>query len=463
MNTKQISHLYHRACFGIGKYGLKKLKRKSKKATVNSLFEDSITFTPLKVNTEEIDVITSMTRRELRKKFDYEKLAEFRKKSQQKVKELNIAWINRLQEDASFREKMTLFWANVFVCRDNNNIFFIQRYNNTLRQHALGNLGEFVKAIAKEASMSRYLNNDQNKKKSPNENFARELMELFTLGVGNYTEKDIKEAARAFTGWSYLPNGDFKLIKFLHDNGEKTFLGQTGNFNGDDIIDIILQQKQCARFICSKIYTYFVNPKINYNHLEEITEVFYKDYSIENVMRYLFNSDWFYDDENIGVKIKSPMELIVGMHQIVPIKFTKTKQLRYFQKMTGQMLLFPDNVSGWKGNTSWIDSNTLMFRMRLASIMLNNAIIKIDEKQGSENKNESFYTKVREKSKVIKTVANWEKFQQEYKNVTPQELKEIIIQPKIDKDTATYLAKLKITSNREFCIQLMSTPEYQLC
>ena len=463
MNTKHTSHLYHRACFGIGKSGLKKLKRKSKKTIVDALFKENASFISLEVNTEELDIIKTMPKRAIRQKFGYEKAMQFRRKSQQKVKELNLVWVNRLQEHASLREKMTLFWANVFVCRDNNNIFFIQRYNNTLRKHAVGNLGDFLKAIARETSMSKYLNNNQNKKRSPNENFARELMELFTLGVGNYSEKDIKEAARAFTGWSFLPNGDFKLKKNLHDEGEKTFFGQTGNFNGDDIIDIILQQKQCARFICSKIYTYFVNSKIDNNHLDEITNVFFKDYNIENVMRYIFNADWFYDNENIGVKIKSPMELIVGMHQIVPIKFTKKKQLRYFQKMTGQVLLFPDNVSGWKGNTSWIDSNTLMFRMRLASILLNNAVIKIDEKENSNSENENFFNKYRNGNKFAKTIPNWEKFEKEYNNVSPEELQEIIIQPKIDKDTAAYLSKLKVTSNREFCIQLMSIPEYQLC
>ena len=139
---------------------------------------------------------------------------KLRQKGWQKVKDLNHAWIDRLSEPTSIlREKMTLFWANIFVCRDNN-IFHIQHYNNTLRKHALGDFRNFVKAIAKEASMSKYLNNRQNVKESPNENFARELMELFTLGVGNYKEKDIKESARAFSGWSFKNNGDFFLAEW---------------------------------------------------------------------------------------------------------------------------------------------------------------------------------------------------------------------------------------------------------
>lgn len=463
MKQQHISHLYHRASFGIGKSKLDTIKNKTKKSIIHSIFTESNTFTPLKIDTKEIDFLNQMSGRELRKKYGFAKLSEFRKISREKVRKLNIAWIKRLQESNTLREKMTLFWANVFVCRDNNNIFFIQQYNNTLRKYALGNLGDFIKAISREAAMSKYLNNNQNKKNSPNENFARELMELFTLGIGNYTEKDIKEAARAFTGWSYTSDGNFKLIKFLHDEREKTFFGQTGNFNGDDIIDIILQQKQCARFICSKIYAYFVNPQINKTHLEEITNVFYKDYDIENVMFHIFKSDWFYDEVNIGKKIKSPIELIIGMHNIVPIQFTKQRQLLYFQKMTGQMLLYPDNVSGWKGNTSWIDSNTLMFRMRLPSIILNNAVIKIDEKENSANEFDIFYKNTRNRNQLENSIANWNKFEEEYKNTSTEELISILIQPKIDKDTANYLAKLKVTSMREFCIQLMSIPEYQLC
>lgn len=463
MKQHHISHLYHRAIFGIGKSKLETIKKKSKKDIINLIFKESSHFKPLRINTKEIDFLIQMSGRELRKKIGFEKLSEFRKIGRKKVKELNIAWINRLQASSSLREKMTLFWANIFVCRDNNNIFFIQQYNNTLRKYALGNLRDFVKAIAKEAAMSKYLNNNKNKKNSPNENFARELMELFTLGVGNYTEKDIKEAARAFTGWSFSSNGNFKLIRFLHDEGEKTFFGQTGNFNGDDIIDIILEQKQCARFICSKLYRYFVNPQIDKSRLEEITDVFYKNYDIENIMRYIFESDWFYEEANIGKKIKSPIELIIGVHHIIPIEFTKQKQLLYFQKMTGQMLLYPDNVSGWKGNTSWIDSNTLMFRMRFPSIVLNNAVIKIDEKTSSENEFDVFYEKTRNRNQKGNSIVNWKKFEEEYKNTSTEELTSILIQPRIDKDTANYLAKLKTTSTREFCIQLMSIPEYQLC
>lgn len=463
MKQKQIQHLYWRAGFGIGISELEKIQSKSKSKIVDSLFLASENYVPLELDLLDILPLKEKSKKTLKKELGEEKLNILQKKAQKKVKDLNFAWIERLNNSESIlREKMTLFWANVFVCRDNH-IFHIQQYNNALRKHALGDFRSFVKAISKQASMSKYLNNKQNVKRKPNENFGRELMELFTLGVGNYTETDIKESARAFTGWSFEKNGDFKLRKNQHDFGEKTFFGKTGNFDGDEIIDIILEQKQCARFICTKIYKYFVNPMVNNDRLEELTDLFYKDYNIKNLMLHIFNSRWFYKDENIGAKIKSPIELLVGIHKTVPVTFKKKKQLNYLQKMMGQVLLYPDNVSGWKGDKNWIDSNTLMFRMKLASLVLNNAVINLEEKGNFEDSFEEYYRKERNRNIYIKTTKNWDVFIENYGKLKPSELKEILIQPKLDKDTEAFLNDLIVTSNKDFCIQLMSIPEYQLC
>ncbi|MHB0755496.1 DUF1800 domain-containing protein [Polaribacter sp. M15] len=463
MKQKHIQHLYWRASFGIHISELKKLEKKTKKENISILFKDSKKYTPLELELGELLQYKNKSYKELKKEFTEFELQKLRNKLQKKVRALNHAWVDRLQSpNAMLREKMTLFWANVFVCRDNN-IFFIQQYNNTLRKHALGNFREFVKAVAKEPSMSKYLNNNQNVKAKPNENFARELMELFTLGVGNYSEQDIKESARAFTGWSFKKNGDFFLKKRQHDYAEKTFFGKTGNFNGDDIIDIILEQKQCARFICTKIYKYFINPTINKKRLEEITNIFYKDYNIGNVMQYIFASKWFYADENIGVKIKSPIELLVGLNKIIPVTFNKPQQLNYLQKMMGQVLLYPENVAGWKGGKSWIDSNTLMFRMKLPSLVLNNAIINLEEKGNFEDSFDKYYKNTKKWNKFIKTTKDWNAFEKQYGQVSAKELSKLLIVPPLDKDTNSYLQNLEVKSNRNFCVQLMSIPEYQLC
>ncbi|WP_026776014.1 DUF1800 family protein [Polaribacter sp. Hel_I_88] len=463
MKQKHIQHLYWRASFGIDVKQFESLKSTSKKKIVSKLITDSKEFKNLELDLSEFDSIKYKSYKELKDKFTEEELQKLTNKRNRKVRDLNYAWIYRLSEPKSLlREKMTLFWANVFVCRDND-VFFIQDYNNTLRKYALGDFRVFVKQIAKQPSMLKYLNNKQNKKRKPNENFARELMELFTLGVGNYTEQDIQESARAFTGWTHKKNGDFYLQKSQHDFDEKTFFGKTGNFDGDDIIDIILEQKQCARFICDKIYRYFINPKVDKKRLEEITNIFYKDYNISNLMEHIFTSKWFYNDENIGVKIKSPIELLVGIQKVVPVTFDKKQQLNYLQKMMGQTLLYPDNVAGWKGGKSWIDSNTLMFRMKLPSLLLSNAIINLEEKGEFEDSFEKYYKGEKQRNKYLKITKNWEFFDKQNQNLSSKELIDLLILSKLDKDTATFLENLEIKSNRNFCVQLMSIPEYQLC
>lgn len=463
MKQKHIQHLYWRASFGIDIKQIESLKSTSKLKVVSKLMADSTEFKNLELDLSEFDEIKYKTTKELKEKFTEEEIQKLKNKKNRKVRDLNYAWIDKLGESkALLREKMTLFWANVFVCRDNE-IFSIQKYNNTLRKNALGNFRVFVKEVAKEPSMLKYLNNKQNKKRKPNENFARELMELFTLGVGNYTEQDIKESARAFTGWNFMKNGDFILQKNQHDFEEKTFFGKTGNFDGDDIIDIILEQKQCARFICDKVYRYFINPKVDEKRLEEITNIFYKDYNISNLMEHIFTSKWFYDDENIGVKIKSPIELLVGIQKVVPVTFDKKQQLNYLQKMMGQTLFYPDNVAGWKGGKSWIDSNTLMFRMKLPSLLLSNAVINLEQKGEFEDSFEKYYKSEKKQNKYLKITKSWESFDEKNQHLKAKEMIDFLILSKLDKDTATFLENLEIKSNRNFCIQLMSIPEYQLC
>ena len=463
MKQRHIQHLYWRAGFGIGVKKIDQLKSKSKNEIIKDLFHDASKVNLLQLDLSEFDLIKNKSSKALKIEMGEEAYRKLRQKSQRKVRDLNYAWLERLTEPSSIlREKMTLFWSNVFVCRDNH-IFHIQHFNNTLRKNALGNFRVLVKTIAKEASMSKYLNNRQNRKKSPNENFARELMELFTLGIGNYTEQDIKEAARAFTGWSFKLNGDFVLREKQHDAGVKTFFDKSGYFGGDDIIDLILEKKQCARFICDKVYRYFVNPIVDQRHLDEITTIFFKDYDINNLMLYIFNAKWFYNDENIGVKIKSPVELLVGIRRVVPVTFTKKNQLNYLQKMMGQVLLYPENVSGWKGGKNWIDSNTLMFRMKLASLILNDAVINLEEKGAFEDSFNKYYNKEIKRNKYIKTIKNWDFFTKNHLNLKPNELRDLLIVSKLDKDTAVLLEELRVASNKDYCIQLMSIPEYQLC
>ncbi|SNR14049.1 DUF1800 domain-containing protein [Tenacibaculum jejuense] len=457
MKTNHILHLYHRIGFGLQPQEIKALQTKEKAEVIHDIFQASKKITPLYIDTSFADRLSSEDIKNKKRR------KELMKISRKKVKELNGIWIDRLNKPSEIlREKMTLFWANHFVCEDKN-ILHVLQYNNTLRKYALGDFRAFVKAISKEAAMLKYLNNKQNKKDSPNENFARELLELFTLGQGNYTETDIKEAARAFTGYNHDFKGNFKLRKRKHDYNEKTFLGETGNFFGDDIIDIVLSKKQCARFICKKIYSYFVNDKIDNDKIEELTTIFFTDYNIENLMKHILSSDWFYDETNIGTKIKSPIELIVGTHHIVPFTFQKEKQELLIQKLLGQILLSPPNVAGWKGGQNWIDSNTIVTRLRLASVLLNNAEITYSDKDDFKAVITDFKKRKRKRKTFIKTTTDWENFEKKYSNISNVELVDVLITAPISIGTKELLKQYYKLPKKEFCIQLLSLPEFQLC
>ena len=453
MEAKHIQHLYNRIGFGITPKQIATLLPLSKKEIIAQLFKTSQKTTPLtlKVDFSFEDIKDKSKRRELQKK------------SNQKLKEYNIAWIDRLFNPTELlREKMTLFWANHFVCSDNN-FLLVQQYNNLLRTNALGNFGVFVTKVAKAPAMLKYLNNKQNVKENPNENFARELMELFTLGQGNYSEKDIKESTRAFTGYSSDIKGEFRLRKKKHDYGEKEFMGEKGLFNGEAIIDIILQNKQCARFISEKIYRYFVNDRINKNHIDEMIAVFYPKYDIQELMQFLLLSNWFYANENIGVKIKSPIEFLAGINTIVPFAIENKKHVFLIQRLLGQTLLNPPNVAGWKGGRNWIDSNTILTRLRLPSVLLNNAEITYSDKGEFEDTINNFSAKKLRKKTFIPTKTKWLIFDENYKKTTRNDLTSTIISGTINSGTLTMLQNTKDVSKQDFCVQLVSLPEYQLC
>ena len=461
MNQREYIHLNWRAGFGAMPTLIAASKKLSKKNCVNELFDTSKKTEPIQIDLSDFGDFFDIPYNKLKKNLGEADSRKLRQKSQKKVRELNFIWLNKMaSSEQVFREKMTLFWANIFVCKDTH-ILHALKFNNTIRTYALGNYVDFVKAISRSASMLKYLNNNRNFKKKPNENFARELMELFTLGIGNYAESDVKEAARAFTGWSFKPNGEYVLKVSKHDTDSKIFLGEKGNFGGDDIIDIITKQRACAEFICTKVYRYFVNPIEDKDHIKELTDVFHKDYNIEQLMRYLFMTDWFYEKSNIGVKIKSPVELMVGMQKVIPSVFKKQNQVTYLQKMMGQTLLYPANVAGWKGDRYWIDSNSLMFRLKLPALVFNNAKISLMSKGEFEDTFNEFYKEKKQRFSVDENDHAY--FETHYSNLSFNELSDALVVPRIDTDTIKMLEAYQSQNSFQYCIQLMSIPEYQLC
>jgi len=289
------------------------------------------------------------------------------KSFRQKGTELGVLWMqNMVTTDHPFQEKMALFWHGHFATRADNP-YFDQVLLQVFRAQGFGNFKELLFAVSQSQGMLKFLNNQQNRKSHPNENFARELMELFTLGRGNYTEKDVKEAARAFTGWGFDEDGAFRINEKQHDPDLKNFLGKSGNFNGEDILNIILEQKQTAHFITAKLYRYFVNeeredPAV----VNELAEIFrHSNYDIRILMRAMLSHESFYAHANRGAHIKSPVELLVGMQRSIPLEFNKDQTLTNLQRILGQQLFYPPNVAGWPGGKSWIDASSLVIRLRL--------------------------------------------------------------------------------------------------
>ena len=297
------------------------------------------------------------------------------------VKNLTIAWMNAmLSEENQLREKTALFWHGHFACRLDN-AYFQQQMLDVVRRNALGNFGDLLRQTSKSAAMLSFLNNQQNKKAHPNENFAREVMELFTLGRGNYTEKDVKEGARAFTGWSYNADGLFTDNRKAHDTGSKTFLGKTGNFDGDDVLNILLENKKTAQFVTRKLYKYLVNDVPDEKHVSWLADRFYQsNYNIGGLVHDIFSAGWFYQKENRGGIIKSPVDLVVNIQRSLPMKVENPDRLLVFNDALGQQLFYPPNVAGWPGGTSWIDSSSLMLRLKIPQLIEENKAFHITTK-----------------------------------------------------------------------------------
>ena len=281
-----------------------------------------------------------------------------------------------------FRERLTLFWSNHFVIeyKDVNQPAYLYQYYALIQSHALGNFKTFVSEMGLAPAMLRYLNGFENKKNSPNENYARELYELFTLGEGNgYIQEDITETARALTGYNrfktYLGVIEFNENSF--DKGPKTIFGRSGNWGYNDVIDILFEEKKdlIANFICNKIYRYFVSPQLNSSVVSAMAETFKQnEFELKPVLKQLFKSEHFFDSVNSNVIIKSPIDLMLGLHHSLSFEYKDNVDLelnfRNKCREMGQEVFSPVDVAGWQGNHDWINSETLPKRWEFADYLL---------------------------------------------------------------------------------------------
>lgn len=284
--------------------------------------------------------------------------------------ELRAWWFGEMLATASpFTERMTLFWHNHFVSslQKVRPTRLMYRQNLLLRRHALGNFRELLHAVARDPAMIVYLDNASNRKGQPNENFARELMELFTLGEGRYGEQDVKEAARAFTGWGIDgETGEFMFRSAQHDDGPKTLLGKTAAFDGSEVIDLLLEQPQTAETIVRKLWREFVSPAPDAREVARIAAKFRKsDYDIRVPVRMLLVSDAFYAEANRASLVKSPVELLVGTLRQFRFEVGDTYPFVVMSRQLGQDLMAPPNVKGWPGGEQWINAGTLLTRKQI--------------------------------------------------------------------------------------------------
>lgn len=281
-------------------------------------------------------------------------------------------WIERMvRGEDPLRDHMAIFWHGHFATsiKEVGNSQEMIEQMRFLRDNALGSFRTLAKGIGKTPAMLEYLDNAENVKAHPNENWARELMELFALGDGNYTETDIKESARAFTGWTDEASR-FTFRRLDHDFGQKSFLGVTGQLDGDLCVDIVLEQPACARFIARKAILYFEGVAPDEERLEDYARFLReKDYDLSAFLRRLFQDDAFYRDDVVGTRVQGPVEYLVGacrrLDFDVPGQF-----LLNGADMLGQRLFWPPSVKGWDGGMSWITTSTLMNRSNVTGAML---------------------------------------------------------------------------------------------
>jgi uncharacterized protein (DUF1800 family) len=281
--------------------------------------------------------------------------------------ELKNWWVTEMLTTPSpLTERMTLFWHNHFPSslQKVRSATLLYHQNVLLRRHALGNFAELLRAVSKDPAMLVYLDSATNRRGQPNENFAREVMELFTLGEGGYTEQDVREAARAFTGWSIdRETGEFMWRAFAHDTGVKTVLGRTGLLDGNDVLGILLASPRTAEFVVTKLWKEFVSPDPDAREVARIAALFRESgYDIRTALRAILVSDAFYAAEHRGVLVKSPVDLVIGTMRQFEVGFSDPLPLTLLLRTLGQDVFSPPNVKGWPGGEAWINSTTLLAR-----------------------------------------------------------------------------------------------------
>jgi uncharacterized protein (DUF1800 family) len=369
-----LAHLFRRAGFGATRDVLEQAVAKGYEATVEEL-----------LHPEAAPAVED----EMLQRYYVETKESFQLDGAQ------MTWVYRMiNTQRPLEEKMALFWHGLFATGFNkcDDPRVVARQIRMFRRHGLGNMVELLVELSKDPAMIYWLDNCESTGLAPNENYGRELLELFSMGIGNYTEDDVKAAARAFTGWTLAPtlprqpygrfDWEFEYRPDLHEDSEKTFLGETGRWNGEDIVNIIVKQPATARFIARHLYNFFVadepqvpawsiEPPRDPQAIEILANAFREShYDMRVVLRTLFLSDFFRSEKACFAKVKSPVELVIGTMRLVKdFDFPRfgLREIALECRYMGQDLLNPPSVEGWHTGKEWIDTGCLVERINFAA------------------------------------------------------------------------------------------------
>ena len=413
------------------------------------------------------------------------------KESRQQTLEGTRWWFDRIMNGPSpLQEKMVLFWHDHFAtsARKVRYPVLILRQNELFRNHALGDFKKLTHEILRDPAMLLYLDVQNSRKGKPNENFAREVMELFTLGEGNYSEQDIREAARAFTGYNVnRVTGQVTHQKRQWDAGKKTVLGKTGNFDGDGVIDVLFEQDAAAEYVPAKLWQFFVEDEAPRVIVEDLAKTFRDSgFQIGPLLREIFLSRAFYDGTVIRNQIKSPIQFLVQMSKELGITSLPRGYAFVCQQQLGQVLFLPPNVAGWDWGRAWINTNTLLSRYNIAGVLTGGAAPADGTDGGDDDQMMKDMAKAsgqggRMISRVIER--SMKEFKgPDYEKIAPRELRETpekLVEALIKRFFQTELPPKQRTAFTEYavakkgvvftdhevgelCHLMMSTPHYQL-
>ena len=377
-NARAVEHLYNRAGFGARPSEIEAGVAMGQAALVEKLVSERVDVEPFfweKIEAPDREVLAKLSQPE-----KAERVQMARESDRRQLLEYTGWWFERMASgEDPLRERMVLFWHGFFTSSfdEVKRSWLLIRQNELVRREALGSYARLLQGMVRDPGLLTYLDNQVNKKGNPNENFARELMELFSLGVGHYTEDDVKEAARALTGRGVSRQGDYEFHPKQHDPAEKTVLGTTGKIDGEDLVKILLEQPACSRWVAKKLITYFegvepTEPRLA-SYAASLRE---SEYRLQPFLRRLFLDPEFYRDEVVGSRVQGPVEFMVGLSRRLGTRVSPVV-LASGATLLGQRVFFPPSVKGWDEGEAWITTSTLMQRGNLAGFVL--GIVKVDD------------------------------------------------------------------------------------